>query len=39
MAKVEPSDDQREFMLVLRRSLLQIIRWIERKYGLDKDGA
>ena len=27
-------DDQREFMIVLRRALLMIVRWIERHYEL-----
>lgn len=30
-------DDIREFMLVLRRALLMVIRWIERKYNLEPD--
>jgi len=28
------SNDLREFMLVLRRALLMIVRWIERRYEL-----
>lgn len=28
------NDDLREFMVVLRRALLMIVRWIERKYKL-----
>ena len=27
-------DDLREFLLVLRRSLLFIVKWIEKKYGV-----
>ncbi len=27
-------DELREFMIVLRRALLMIIRWIERRYDL-----
>ncbi len=27
-------DDIREFMLVLRRALLMVVRFIERKYGI-----
>lgn len=27
-------DELREFMLVLRQSLLMIVAWIERRYGL-----
>lgn len=27
-------DDLREFMLVLRRALQMIVRWIEKKYDL-----
>lgn len=28
------SDELREFMLVLRRALLIIVRWIEKRYSL-----
>jgi len=28
------NDDLREFMLILRRALLMIVKWIERKYQL-----
>lgn len=31
------NDDLREFLLVLRRALLMIIGWIERRYGLAAD--
>lgn len=27
-------DDMKEFMLVLRRALLMIVRWIDKKYDL-----
>ena len=27
----------REFMVVLRRALLMIVRWIERRYDLSSD--
>lgn len=30
----EQSDDLREFLLVLRRALLGIIAYIDRKYGV-----
>ena len=26
--------DAREFMLVLRRAMLMVVRWIERRYGV-----
>lgn len=26
-------DDMQEFMLVVRRALLLVVRWIERRYG------
>lgn len=26
------NDDLKEFMLILRRALMMIVRWIERKY-------
>jgi len=29
-----PNDDLKEFLLVLRRSLLGVVRWIEKKYNL-----
>lgn len=28
----EPSDEMREFFLVLRDALLMVVRWIERRY-------
>lgn len=30
-------DDLREFLLVLRRALLMIVRWIEKRYGIATD--
>jgi hypothetical protein len=30
-------DDLREFLIVLRRALLMIVRWIEKKYGEPED--
>lgn len=27
-------DDMREFMLVLRRALLMIVKWIDKRYDL-----
>jgi hypothetical protein len=27
-------DDFREFMILLRQALLMIVRWIEKRYGL-----
>ncbi len=34
MEKVAEGDDLREFMMVLRRALLLIVRWIEKRYSL-----
>jgi hypothetical protein len=34
MAKMADNDELREFMLVLRRALVMIVRWIERRYKL-----
>ena len=31
------ADDLREFLLVLRRALLMITAWIERKYQIGSD--
>jgi len=31
------SDTLREFLLVLRRALLMVIRWIERRYQVEED--
>lgn len=31
----QPPDQMREFLLVLRRALLIVIRWINRKYDLE----
>lgn len=28
------NDELREFMIILRRAMLMIVRWIERKYQL-----
>jgi hypothetical protein len=28
------NDDLREFLLILRRAMLMIVRWIEHKYDL-----
>lgn len=28
-------DDLKEFMLILRRALLMVVRWIEQKYHID----
>jgi hypothetical protein len=28
-------DELREFMLILRQALLMIVRWIEKRYGLE----
>lgn len=30
-------DEMREFLLALRRALLQIVRYIERRYGVESD--
>jgi len=30
-------DDLREFMLVLRRALLMVVRWIEKRYAIQSD--
>jgi hypothetical protein len=27
-------DEMREFMMVLRRALLLVVRWIEKRYGI-----
>jgi len=32
-----PADDLQEFLVVLRRALLLVVRWIERKYGIEPD--
>lgn len=29
-------DDLREFLIVLRRALLLVVDWIERRYGLKR---
>jgi hypothetical protein len=29
---MDNNEDLREFMLILRRALLMLVRWIERKY-------
>jgi len=29
------TDDMREFMMIVRSSLLAIVRWIEKKYELN----
>jgi len=29
------NDDFKDFMLVLRKALLMIVRWIEKRYGLE----
>lgn len=34
MDKVAEGDDLHEFMMVLRRALLLIVRWIEKRYSL-----
>ena len=34
MRNMQASDDLREFMLVLRRALLMIVRWIEQRYEI-----
>ena len=31
-------NDLREFMLVLRRALLMVVRWIENHYGVNNNG-
>jgi len=31
-------EDLREFLLLVRRALLMIIRWIERRYRLEPNG-
>jgi hypothetical protein len=31
------SDDLREFLLILRRALLMITAWIERRYDLERE--
>jgi hypothetical protein len=31
-------DDLREFFLVTRRALLMVVRWIEKRYGLEAGG-
>ena len=30
-------EDLREFLVVLRRALLMVCRWIEKRYALTKD--
>ena len=30
--KMADNDELREFMLILRRALVMIVRWIERRY-------
>lgn len=37
MRQSEDKDDLREFLLVLRRALLLITGWIERRYGLKRE--
>jgi len=32
---MRPEDDLREFMMILRRALLMVVRWIERRYDLN----
>lgn len=32
MAQERGDDDLQEFMLVVRRALLMLVRWIERRY-------
>jgi len=34
MPNTQASDDLREFLLVLRRALLMIVRWIEQRYEI-----
>lgn len=37
-AEGAPNDEEmREFLLVVRRALLVVVRWIERKYRLKRD--
>jgi hypothetical protein len=31
------SGEWREFLIVLRRALLMIVSWIEKKYGLSRE--
>jgi hypothetical protein len=31
-------EDLREFFLILRRALLMLVRWIEKKYSIDQHG-
>lgn len=32
------TDDLREFLLLLRRALLMVVRWIEKRYGVTDNG-
>jgi hypothetical protein len=34
MDKIAEGDDLHEFMMVLRRALLLIVRWIEKRYSI-----
>lgn len=31
------SDDLKDFMQVLRRALIMLVRWIEKRYGIPND--
>ena len=32
-------DDLRDFLLILRRALLMVVRWIERTYEVNDNGS
>jgi len=34
MRNTQAGDDLREFLLILRRALLMIVRWIEQRYEI-----
>lgn len=36
MCAMDDKDDLREFMIVLRRALLMVVDWIEKRYGLKR---
>lgn len=33
MGNTSQSEEMREFMLVVRRALMLVVRWIEKRYG------
>lgn len=34
MSSSNDTNDMREFLLIVRRALIFIVRWIEKKYGV-----